>query len=95
MQKKTPWISKEGFGKRELEFILKYAQLQEKWSELEQLSGDSGAIAANIKNFGTVIQTGSGLLLLKEVQLAGKKAQSGWDFVNGMRLSIGEKLGDT
>ena len=70
-------------------------QLQEKWSELEQLSGDSGAIAANIKNFGAVIQTGSGLLLLTQVQLAGKKAQSGWDFVNGMRLSVGEKLGES
>jgi len=71
------------------------AQLQEKWSELEQLSGDSGAIAASIKNFGAVIQTGSGLLLLTQVQLAGKKAQSGWDFVNGMRLSVGEKLGES
>ena len=70
-------------------------QLQEKWSELGQLSGDSGAIVTNIKNFGTVIQTGSGLLLLTQVQLAGKKAQSGWDFVNGMRLSVGEKLGDS
>ena len=71
------------------------AQLQEKWQELEQLSGDSGLIVTNIKNFGTVVQTGSGLLLLTEVQLAGKKSQSGWDFVNGMRLSVGEKLGDS
>ena len=71
------------------------AQLQDKCSELEQLPGDSGAIAANIKNFGAVIQTGSGLLLLTQVQLAGKKAQSGWDFVNGMRLSVGEKLGES
>ncbi len=71
------------------------APLQGKWSELEQLSGDSGAIITNIKNFGTVVQTGSGLLLLTEVQLAGKKSQSGWDFVNGMRLSVGEKLGDS
>ncbi|WP_040897199.1 methionyl-tRNA formyltransferase [Xenococcus sp. PCC 7305] len=67
--------------------------LQAKWPELAKLSGDSGAIAASVKNFGAVVQTGSGLLLLTEVQLAGKKAQSGWDFVNGMRLSIGEKLG--
>ena len=71
------------------------SQLQEKWQELEQLSGDSGEIVTNIKNFGTVIQTGSGLLLLTEVQLAGKKSQSGWDFVNGMRLSVGEKLGES
>ena len=71
------------------------SQLQEKWQELEQLSGNSGEIVTNIKNFGTVVQTGSGLLLLTEVQLAGKKSQSGWDFVNGMHLSVGEKLGDS
>ena len=71
------------------------AQLQAKWQELENLSGDSGSIVTNIKNFGTVVQTGSGLLLLTEVQLAGKKSQSGWDFVNGMRLSVGEKLGES
>lgn len=71
------------------------AQLQEKLPELEQLSGDSGEIVANIKNFGAVVQTDSGLLLLTEVQFAGKKSQSGWDFVNGMRLSVGEKLGDS
>jgi methionyl-tRNA formyltransferase len=45
-----------------------------------------------LKNFGPVIQTGDGLLLLKEVQLAGKPPRSGWDFVNGMRLSVGEML---
>ena len=71
------------------------AQLQAKWQELAQLSGDSGSIVTNLKNFGTVVQTGSGLLLLTEVQLAGKKSQSGWDFVNGMRLSVGEKLGES
>ena len=71
------------------------AQLQAKWQDLEQLSGDSGEIVTNIKNFGTVVETGSGLLLLTEVQLAGKKSQSGWDFVNGMHLSVGEKLGDS
>ena len=71
------------------------APLQEKWPELEQFSGDSGSIVTNIKNFGTVVQTGSGLLLLSEIQLAGKKSQSGWDFVNGMRLSVGEKLGES
>jgi methionyl-tRNA formyltransferase len=29
------------------------------------------------------------LLLLKQVQLAGKRPQSGWDFVNGMRIEVG------
>lgn len=52
-----------------------------------------GTIAAVIKNSGAIVQTGNGYLLLNEVQLAGKKAQSGWDFANGGRVSIGEPMG--
>jgi methionyl-tRNA formyltransferase len=66
--------------------------LKEKWSELNSLSGNPGEIISIIKNIGALVQTGSGLLLLKEVQPAGKRIQSGWDFVNGMRISVGEKL---
>lgn len=52
-----------------------------------------GKIAAVIKNIGAIVETGQGYLLLKEVQLAGKKAQSGWDFANGGRVSIAEQMG--
>lgn len=52
-----------------------------------------GTIIELIKNYGPVIQTGEGGLLLQTVQLAGKRSQSGWDFVNGTRLSIGDILG--
>ena len=52
-----------------------------------------GTIVAIIKNLGAIVQTLDGYLLLKEVQLAGKKVQSGWDFANGGRVSIGELLG--
>ncbi len=52
-----------------------------------------GVVAAVIKNVGAIVQTGDGYLLLKEVQLAGKKPQSGWDFANGNRVAIGDKLG--
>jgi methionyl-tRNA formyltransferase len=45
-----------------------------------------------VKGIGPIIQTGDGLLLLREVQLAGKRTQSGWDFANGMRLAAGEVL---
>ena len=55
--------------------------------------GKPGEIVKNIKNFGFVVQTGSGLLLLLEVQLAGKKLQSAWNFINGSRLNLGEILG--
>lgn len=51
-----------------------------------------GTVAEIRKGKGFVVQTGKGLLLIKEVQPAGKKLQSGWDFVNGMRIAIGESL---
>jgi methionyl-tRNA formyltransferase len=52
-----------------------------------------GVVVAIVKGEGPVIQTGSGLLLIKAAQPAGKRPQSGWDFANGARLEVGEKLG--
>ena len=66
-----------------------YSSLKQQYSELASLTGKPGEIVKNIKNQGAVVQTGSGLVLLKQVQLAGKRPQSGWDFVNGMRLAVG------
>ena len=54
-----------------------------------------GKIIEIRKGQGCIVQTGKGLLLLKEVQPSGKKLQSGWDFVNGNRLAIGEIFGIT
>jgi len=53
-----------------------------------------GAIVALLKGLGPLMQTRDGLLLVREVQLAGKRPQSGWDFANGNRLSVGEVLGN-
>lgn len=50
----------------------------------------SGQVIALLKNHGPVIQSGDGPLLLLKVQPAGKKPQSGWDFVNGLRVTLGE-----
>jgi len=66
-----------------------YSSIQQQYSELATLKGKPGEILKNIKNHGALVQTGSGLLLLKQVQLAGKRSQSGWDFVNGMRIEVG------
>jgi methionyl-tRNA formyltransferase len=66
-----------------------YSSIQQQYSELATLRGNPGEILKNIKNHGALVQTGSGLLLLKQVQLAGKRSQSGWDFVNGMRIEVG------
>lgn len=51
-----------------------------------------GEVTEIRKGKGFVVQTGKGLLLIKEVQPAGKKLQSGWDLVNGARIAIGESL---
>jgi methionyl-tRNA formyltransferase len=68
--------------------------LEREWSSLSTNSGHSGEVMGIAKGIGPIIQTGEGLLLLREVQLAGKRPQSAWDFVNGMRLAVGEVLGN-
>lgn len=69
-----------------------YQILKQQSAELLQLKGEPGEVVKNIKNLGALVQTGSGLLLLTQVQLAGKRSQSGWDFVNGMRIKPGTKI---
>lgn len=68
--------------------------LEQQWSFLSANSGSPGEVISLVKGIGPVIQTGEGLLLLREVQLAGKRVQSAWDFANGMRLAVGEVLGN-
>ncbi len=69
-----------------------YQALRQQWETLAQKTGEAGEIVAIVKKFGAIVQTGSGLLLLSQVQRSGKRPQSGWDFVNGMRLTEGEKF---
>ncbi|OYQ65533.1 methionyl-tRNA formyltransferase [Pseudanabaena sp. SR411] len=71
--------------------VTKTELISEGISESSNLE-DVGKIDQILKGKGFVVQTGKGLLLVKEVQPAGKKLQSGWDFVNGMRIAIGESL---
>lgn len=61
-------------------------------SELSTQAFSPGEVVNTIKGIGPAIQTGEGLLLLLEVQQPGKRPQSGWDFVNGNRVAVGEKL---
>ncbi|MBE9015041.1 methionyl-tRNA formyltransferase [Chroococcidiopsidales cyanobacterium LEGE 13417] len=67
-------------------------ELQQLIYNFSDLSSDRrpGEIVQMVKGVGAAIQTGAGLLLLREVQPAGKRSQSGWDFVNGNRLTVGE-----
>lgn len=68
-------------------------KIYQKLPDLSNISGSPGEVVSIAKGIGAVIQTGEGLLLLREIQLAGKRPQSGWDFVNGTRLTVGEVLG--
>ncbi|QSV55687.1 MAG: methionyl-tRNA formyltransferase [Dolichospermum sp. UKL201] len=61
---------------------------------LSTISGQPGEVVNITKGLGAIVQTGVGLLLLREVQLTGKRPQSGWDFVNGTRLTVGEVMGN-
>ncbi|BAY94475.1 MULTISPECIES: methionyl-tRNA formyltransferase [unclassified Tolypothrix] len=66
------------------------AKILDKLPDLSTLSGSPGEVVSITKGIGAIVQTGEGMLLLREVQLAGKRPQSGWDFVNGTRLTVGE-----
>ena len=63
-------------------------------SELSTVSKKPGEVVNITKGIGAIIQTGAGFLWLREVQPNGKRLQSGWDFVNGTRLTVGEVIGD-
>jgi methionyl-tRNA formyltransferase len=69
----------------------------QKWlpeiATLDLTSSLPGTVVKIVKGLGPIIQTGAGCLLLREVQLSGKRPQSGTDLVNGMRLAVGEILG--
>ncbi|MEI1377273.1 methionyl-tRNA formyltransferase [Nostoc sp. UHCC 0926] len=68
-------------------------ELIHKLPDLSNISDRPGEVVSIAKGIGVIVQTGEGLLLLREVQLAGKRPQSGWDFVNGTRLTVGEVFG--
>ncbi len=68
-------------------------KLQPELDALDLQSTAPGTIVKIAKGLGPIVQTSSGYLLLREVQLSGKRPQSGADLVNGMRLAVGEVLG--
>ena len=70
-----------------------YAPLIQAYEANPPSTVNIGEIAALLKPWGPVIQTGNGHLLLQTVQPPGKRPQSGWDFINGSRVTVGERLG--
>lgn len=75
------------------EVPIEIKEIDYKLPDLSTLSGNPGEVVSVAKGIGAIVQTGEGFLLLREVQLAGKRPQSGWDFVNGTRLAVGELFG--
>ncbi|MEO0408729.1 MAG: methionyl-tRNA formyltransferase [Cyanobacteria bacterium P01_A01_bin.135] len=71
---------------------LDHPQAEVTWQPPKVVPPEPGTVIDVIKSQGPVVQTGQGPLLLLEVQPAGKRSQSGWDFVNGMRLAVGTVL---
>lgn len=62
------------------------------WCDLD-FGALPGVVVAIAKGLGPVIQTGREPILLTEVQPQGKRSQNGWDFVNGQRIQVGDRLG--
>ncbi|MBP0001677.1 MAG: methionyl-tRNA formyltransferase [Cyanobacteria bacterium SID2] len=71
-----------------------FAQLKTEWEDIAGKSGAPGEVVHIAKHLGPIVETGEGKLLLREVQISGKKTQCGWDFANGTRLEVGERLSD-
>lgn len=55
----------------------------------------SGTIIEVIKNRGILVATGDEYLLIKDLQPAGKKIMSAFDFNLGARIENGERFGET
>lgn len=70
------------------------AAVAAEWGDRAAPEAKPGEIVEIVKNVGPIVRAGDGLLLLREAQLSGKRAQSGWDFANGTRLAVGEILGN-
>jgi len=52
-----------------------------------------GVVLSTIKSDGFSIAAGEGALVVTAVQPAGGRVQSAWDYANGSRLEVGERLG--
>lgn len=62
-------------------------------ANLDPIDAAPGTVVKIAKGLGPIVKAGVDYILLREVQLAGKRPQSGVDLANGTRLTVGEKLG--
>lgn len=66
--------------------------MQALYQQLDLTLSTPGTVVSIVKGIGPVIGTGVGMLLLQQVQMSGARSQSGWDFANGNRLTVGEVI---
>jgi methionyl-tRNA formyltransferase len=64
-------------------------------TDLLRPDAEPGTVVEIAKGFGPVVAARDECVLLKTVKPSGKKAQTGWDFANGNRLDVGERLGES
>jgi methionyl-tRNA formyltransferase len=66
------------------------------WAEpIAEHSPAKPGTVVRVDETGIFVATGNGLLLLKEVQPAGKRRMPVAEFVRGRQMTVGEQLGDT
>jgi methionyl-tRNA formyltransferase len=53
---------------------------------------DAGTVVDRVEDEGFEVATGAGSLFIKEVQLEGGKRMHAWQFLNGHKLSVGDRL---
>jgi methionyl-tRNA formyltransferase len=61
---------------------------------LDHAGGEAPGTILGVRGTGCAVATGSGTLLLTQVQWQGEAAQSGAAFVRSYRVGIGERLGE-
>lgn len=59
------------------------------WQDWQSAPAKPGTVLAIAKSVGPIVATREGALLLLQVQPAGRKPLSGWDWANGLRLQEG------
>lgn len=65
------------------------------WAEpVQENTTEAPGTVVRVSEKGIAVQTGDGLLLLKEVQPAGKRRLPVADFVHGKQMRIGDRLGE-
>lgn len=76
----------------DLELPEEFIKVEQNLQNIALEDAQVGEVVFLAKGLGPVVKAGKGCLVLRRVQLAGKRAQLGGDFMNGSRVQVGEVL---